>query len=125
MSLKKRLGHLEARAPEAESQWVVPMEVSIYYKAVERHQALQEGKEPHPYSQEEIAELRRGDLEIVAGGGVVGECWNSKGWQSEEARELLAQWERGARRRVELGKDLPPDRWHEVWGADDDENDKE
>ena len=115
---------LEDKAP-TNSEWVIPIEVRILTKAVARHHALEDGRKPPPYTSEEIAELRRDDLEIVAGGGVVGECRNnSKGWQSAVARELLASWESEAHRRVELGKDLPPERWGEVWGADDNEYEK-
>jgi hypothetical protein len=124
LGLEERMRRLEERRSEADSRWVVPLEVSIYCKAVERYQAVQEGKEPPPYTPGEIAELRRDDLEIVAGGGAVGAYRNSKGWQSAEARELLASWERDAHRRVELGKALPPERWHEVWGRDYEEGEE-
>ena len=120
MGLEDRLKRLEDKAP-TNSEWVIPIEVRILTKAVARHHALEDGREPLPYTSEEIAELRRDDLEIVAGAGVVGECRNSKGWESAEARGLLALWEEDARRRVALGKDLPPERWHEVWGADENE----
>ena len=122
MSIERRLEKLEAGAPGPE--WIVPIEVRILTKAAARHHALEHGREPPPYTSEEIAELRRDDLEIVAGRGVVGECSHDKGWQSAEARELLASWESEAHRRVELGKDLPPERWHEVWGADENENEE-
>jgi hypothetical protein len=85
LGLEERMRRLEERRSEADSRWVVPLEVSIYCKAVERYQAVQEGKEPPPYTPGEIAELRRDDLEIVAGGGAVGAYRNSKGWQSAEA----------------------------------------
>jgi hypothetical protein len=124
MSVRRRLERLEVGAEDRPSEWKAPPEVLVVAKAAERYQAVQEGKEPPPYTPEEIAELRRDDLEIVAGGGVVSAYRNSKGWQSAEARELLASWESEGHRRVELGKDLPPERWHEVWGADQNENEK-
>jgi hypothetical protein len=34
---------------------------------------------------------------------------------------MLEEWEQQAQRRVEKGKDLPPDRWGEDWGVDDEE----
>ena len=123
MGLEERLKRLEDKA-STNSEWTIPIEVRVLAKTVARHHALEEGREPPPYSREEVEEMRQDDLEIVAGGGVVGECRNnSKGWERPEARELLATWEEDAHRRVELGRDLPPERWHEVWGAD--ENDEE
>jgi len=120
MGLEERLKRLEDKA-STNSEWVVPIEVRLLTKTVARHHALQDSKEPPPYTQEEIEAMRQDDLEIVAGGGVVGECRNnSKGWESEEARELLATWEEDAHRRVEAGKDLPPELWHRVW-ADENE----
>ena len=120
---RRPLEALEDKAP-TNSEWVIPIEVRILTKAVARHHALEDGRKPPPYTSEEIAELRKDDLEIVAGGGVVGACRAAKGWQSQEARELLADWTEDARRRVAAGKDLPPERWHEVWGRDENENEK-
>ncbi|HVF01995.1 MAG TPA: hypothetical protein VNA27_11780 [Rubrobacteraceae bacterium] len=73
MSVHKRLEKLEAQASDADSQWVILIEVPILAKAVERHQARNDGREPPPYAQEKIEEMRRYDLEIEAGGGVVGQ----------------------------------------------------
>jgi hypothetical protein len=119
MSVHKRLEKLEAQTSDADSKWVIPIEVRILAKAVERHQARNDGREPPPYAQEEIEQLRRYDLEIAAGGGVVGQFRESLGWQSEEAHELLDDWERDAHRRLEQAKSLPPKRWCEVWGVVD------
>ncbi len=66
--------------------------------------------------------MHRDDVEIVAGSGRVGADFReSVGWQSEDARELLAGWERDARRRVEATAGLPPHRWGEVYGQDEEE----
>ena len=124
-SLERRLGRLEAQAADASSEWVVPVAVRVLTKAVARHRALEDGREPSPYSQEEVEEMRRDDLGIVAdSGGVGGEFRESVGWQSKDARELLAGWERDARRRVEATAGLPPHRWGEVYGQDEELRDE-
>jgi hypothetical protein len=125
MSMRRRLERLEVGAEDRLSGWKVPPEVLVLAKAGERHQAIQEGREPPPYTQEEIEEMRRTDIEIVEGSGAAQHYRDIPGWQSEEAQRMLDSWEEEARRRVELGKDLPPERWSEVWGADDNENDDE
>jgi hypothetical protein len=48
MSVHKRLEKLEAQASDADSEWVIPMEVRILAKAAERHQARNDGWEPCP-----------------------------------------------------------------------------
>lgn len=123
MGIERRLERLEANA--SSSEWAIPIEVRIHTKAVARHQAREDGREPPPYTQEEIEGMRREDLEVIAGGGVVGHYRESKGWESEGARELLDTWEGDAYRRLEAAEGLPPDRWGEVWGADEDEGEEE
>jgi hypothetical protein len=91
----------------------------VLFKAIARDQARKEGEELPPYTQEEIEEMRRDDLEVAAGGDVVGVFRESGGWQFEEALELLDSWERDAHRRLRQAQNLPPKRWCEVWGADD------
>jgi hypothetical protein len=88
---------------------------------IARHQARREGKEPPPYTQEEIEEMRRSDIETVEGRGVEAQLRESIGWQSLEAQQSLDKWEQKARRRVEKAKGLPPERWGEVWGVDEEE----
>jgi hypothetical protein len=88
---------------------------------IARCQARTEGKEPPSYTQEEIEERRRQDLETVAGNGAEASLRASIGWQSPEAQQRLDEWEEDARRRVEKAKDLPPERWGEVWGVDEEE----
>lgn len=119
MNARKRLERLEAEnsdgfAPDP-SYWAA----MVLCKHHERLTARREGREPPPYSQEEIEEMRRDDLEVAAGGGVVGWLREGGGWQSEEARAKLDGWEQDARRRLEQAESLPPERWCEVWGADD------
>jgi hypothetical protein len=70
-------------------------------------------------TQEEVEEMRRDDLEIAAGGSVVGQLRESVGWHSEEGQAKLDGWEDDAHRRLEQAKNLPPERWCEVWGVDD------
>jgi hypothetical protein len=106
---------MEADARRGET----PPEVGVLLKAIARDQARREGKEPPPYTQEEIEEMRRDDMEIAAGGGVVGKLRASVGWRSEEARAKLNEWEEGAHKRLEQAENLPPERWSEVWGVDD------
>jgi hypothetical protein len=83
--------------------------------------ALANLKEPPPYTREEIEERRRQDLETVSGKGVETSLRNSIGRQSSEAQHALDEWEQEARRRVEKAMELPPERWGEVWGVDDEE----
>jgi hypothetical protein len=119
-SLERRLEKLEAGAGKgAASRWEIPIATRVYLTMVARCQARMEGKEPSPYSQEEIEELRRWDLETAEGQGTQAHYRNSPGWQSEESQALLDFWEQGAQRRVEKAKDLPPERWGEVWGVDE------
>ena len=63
--------------------------------------------------------MRRSDIESVEGRGVEAQLRESIGWQSPEAQQALDEWEQKARRRVEKAKGLPPERWGEVWGVDD------
>ena len=99
----------------------MPIETRVYLTTIARHQARREGKEPPPYTQEEILEMRRSDIESVEGRGVEAQLRESIGWQSPEAQQALDKWEQEARRRLELAKDLLPERWCEVWGVDDQE----
>jgi hypothetical protein len=80
VGIKQRLGELEARMETETRRGETPPDVRVLLKAVERHQAREKGKEPPPYTQEEIEEMRRYDLEIAAGGGVVGQLRESVGW---------------------------------------------
>jgi hypothetical protein len=119
---KKRLERLEAGAGEGvASRWEVPIETRLYLTRIARHQARITGEEPPPYTQEEIEEMRRSDIQSAEGRGTEARLRESIGWQSPEAQQALDEWEQEARRRVEKGKDLPPERWGEVWGGDDEE----
>ena len=121
-SLERRLERLEAGAgKDAASRWEVPIGTRVYLKMVERYRSRVAGEEVPPYAQEEIEEMRRHDLETVSGSGVRAFVRDSPGWQSPEAQQLLDEWEEGTRRRLERAKDLPPERWHEVWGSKDKE----
>ncbi len=123
MNVRKRLEKLEATAEKATSS-ELPIELRVYLKTVERYGARERGEEPPPYDQEEIEELRRDDLEAVAGHGFIQELRDSRGWQSPEGQHILSQWEEGAKRRVEKANDLPPERWHEVWGVDNEDEEE-
>ncbi len=119
---KKRLEKLEAGAgKDAASRWEVPIETRVYLTTIARRQARREGKELPSYTQEEILEMRRSDIESVEGRGVEAQLRESIGWQSPEAQQSLNEWEQEARRRLELAKDLSPERWGEVWGEDEEE----
>ena len=121
MSKRRRVERLEAGVEAETSQWVVPIEVSVHCKAVERYQALRDGKQPPPYSREEIAAMRKWDLETVAGESFEARMREDAGWQTPGSQELLDTWEGDAHRRLEAAEGLPPERWHEVWGVDDEE----
>ncbi len=119
MGIKQRLGELEAQMETEARRGKTPPEVGVLLKAVVRHQARGEGKEPPPYTQEEVEEMLWDDLEIAAGGGVVGWLRESGGWQSTEGRAKLNEWEEAAQRRLEQAQNLPPERWGEVWEVSD------
>jgi hypothetical protein len=65
--------------------------------------------------------MRRDDLETVAGEGFEAQMRENAGWQTEGGQALLDAWEEEARRRLDAAEGLPPERWHEVWGVDDEE----
>lgn len=119
MSMDKRLSKLETNNEAATSEWVTPIEVRILAKAVARHYARKDGREPQAYTQEEIAHLRDEDLEAAVGRGVVGEYRGSGGWGSPEGQVMLDEWEESARCRVEAMAGLPPERWGEVYDHDE------
>ncbi len=119
---KKRLEKLEAGTGKGTAaRWEVPIGTRLYLTMLARSQARAEGKEPPEYSWEEIEEMRRSDIESVEGRGVEAQLRESIGWQSPEAQQRLDEWEQEARRRVEKAKYLPPERWVEVWGVDEEE----
>jgi hypothetical protein len=118
MNLKRRLEDLEDRRRKVEEPHTMPPEVLVLTKMSERYQARTEGKEPPSYTQEEIEEMRRSDIETMEGRGVEASLRGSIGWQSPEAQQSLDEWEQEARRRVEKAKDFPPERWCEVWGVE-------
>ena len=119
---KRRLEKLKAGVGKsAASRWEVPIGTRLYLTMVARHQARTEGNEPLPYTQEEIEEMRRSDIQSVEGRGVEAQLRESIGWQSPEAQQMLGEWEEEARKRVEKAKYLPPERWGEVWGVDEEE----
>jgi hypothetical protein len=84
--LRRRLERLEA-ADATTQEWSVPPEVNVHLKAVARYRASEEGKEPPPYTREELEEMRRQDLETVAGG--YDDHREGPGWQSEEAQRFI------------------------------------
>lgn len=119
---RKRLEKLEAGAGKgAAFRWEVPIGTRVYLTMVARCQARAEGKEPPPYSPEELEEMRRSGIETVQGKGIEASLRGSIGWQTPEAQQMLGEWEEDARKRVEKAKDLPPERWGEVWGVDEEE----
>src|SRR5215204_2411807 len=91
MGLEDRVKRLEVKEADATSEWVTPIEARVHMKAVARYHALEHGKEPPPYSREEIEAMRRWDLEIVEGRGVRAQLRDSAGWQSEEALERFSK----------------------------------
>jgi hypothetical protein len=120
MNKRLRIERLEAAQSTAVGHEApsTPIELRVFFSTMERVQAREEGRKPRPYTQEEIEHLRRCDLEIAAGGGVVGWLRQSVGWKSVDCQESLDAWRADARRRVEAGKDRLPELWHEVWAGD-------
>ena len=121
MGIERRLQDLEARATDANSEWVTPIEVLVHCKSVERYQAQKEGREAPPYTQEEVAALRGWDIETVNGEGFVAQMREDAGWQTEGDQALLDSWEEGARLRLAAAEGLPPERWPQIWGQDEEE----
>jgi hypothetical protein len=119
VSIRRRLEHLEVGAEKQATDWKIPPEVLVVTKMTERYRVRAEGRDPPPYTREEIEERRQQDLETVEGHGTEAHYRIASGWQSSESQALLDFWERDARRRVEKAKDLSPERWGEVWGLDD------
>jgi hypothetical protein len=67
---------------------------------------------------EEIAQAH-GGLAVHGGGERRGcTCRRSA---TPEAQHMLDEWEGDARRRLERAEGLPPERWGEVWGSEDEE----
>jgi hypothetical protein len=121
-SLEHRIEKLEAGVEKkSASRWQIPPEVLVYTKMCERNRARTKGREPPEYSWEEIEEMRRQDLETVSGNGADASLRNSIGWQTPEAQRMLSEWQEDARRRLERAEGLPPERWGEVWGSEDEE----
>jgi hypothetical protein len=96
-----------------------PPEVLVYTKMCERRRARTEGKDPPEYTRVEIEEMRRQDLETVSGIGAEAFLRGSIGWQTPEAQHMLDVWEGDVRRRLAEAEGLPPERWGEVWGVDE------
>ena len=88
-SLERRLERLEAGVEKSASRWQIPFEVLVYTKMCERYRARTEGKEPPEYSWEEILEMRRQDLETVAGNGAEASLRDSIAWQTPEVQQRL------------------------------------
>ena len=98
-SLRIRLDRLEARRPEPpEGDTLIAFQVLL--RTIERYRAERREEDLPAYSPEEQAAMHEEDLQVVAGGGVVGWLRDSGGWDSPESREFLAGWEEDARRRV-------------------------
>jgi hypothetical protein len=70
VSIRRRVGRLEDQTKKASSEWKIPLVVRLVTKEVERSEARREGREPPPYTQEEIEEMRQNDLETIGGVGV-------------------------------------------------------
>jgi hypothetical protein len=119
VNMKRRLEALETGSTG--SEWIIPIEVLVLTKSVERYQALRDGKEPPAYFREEVEAMRQWDLETVAGKGVEARLRDSPGWRTPGSQALLDEWEEEARRRLEAAKGLPSELWAEVWGADEEE----
>jgi hypothetical protein len=75
-------------------------------KASARHQAAEEGKPLPPWSERELLELYRDDLELVNGHGVIELYRTAPGWQDRGqeggGQEMLDEWEQDARKRLAL-----------------------
>lgn len=81
--LVERLEQLEDQQGRT-APWQVPPTVLVLLKAIERERARKDGTELPPYTQEELEELRRQDLETVADRGAVGTYRDTAGWQNPE-----------------------------------------
>jgi len=121
VSTKRRLEALEKRlAPSGDpAKYEIPTEVQALLTHIERYRARSGGRAPPEHSEEEIRHMRESDLQTVAGMGAGVELRDDPGWQAPEAQALLDSWEEAARLRLEQAEGLPPGRWRELWGTDE------
>lgn len=101
-SLERRLSRLEdqgARAPlpgsDKEGQERRREQFAALHRGIERHRRAQAGEDTGPAPEVSIQDERR----VID--HVIPRYRFSEGWQSQEAREFLDEWERRARERIE------------------------
>lgn len=83
---------------EAHEPHHIPPEVDVLLALHQRSQARQDGKLVPPFSEAQLEELYRQDLELI---GPEMEWWRTTpGWTNEESQHLLDEWEEGARARL-------------------------
>ncbi len=101
MNLKRRLENLEERNRKAEEEpHTLPPEVGVLLALLRRSQARQDGNPVPPFTDAQLGELYRQDVELT---GPSMEKWRATpGWTDEESQQLLDEWEEGAYER--LGK---------------------
>ena len=108
-SLEHRLEKLEVGAGKgAASGWEVPIATRLYLTMVACHRARIEGEEPLPYTQEEVEERRRQDLETASGKGAEAMLRCSIGWQTPEARRCSTSGSRRPRGEWKRQRTYPP-----------------
>jgi hypothetical protein len=96
-SLGKRLEQLEVRGARRGSR-STPDYLEAYFRALENHERASAGLEPLPYSEVD----RRADEHFMR--ETLPAYRASPGWQTEEARHVLGEWERNTHERLQRGE---------------------
>jgi hypothetical protein len=118
---RRRLERLESESEARNTTWEIPPHTRLLLKKINRHHARGVGEEPPAYTDAELLEMYREDVEVSQGRGIVGDLRENPGWQSEDGQTLLGAWEEDARRRLARAAELG-DRWQEAY--EDDETDE-
>ncbi len=99
-SLEKRLEALEAHT-QTQQGYKIPRRVERYFHALDNARREIDGLEPLPnlpYTKEDYEDDLRTLHEHIPA------MRTSAGWQKEEARTLLDEWERSLREKLEKGQ---------------------
>lgn len=83
---------------EAEEPHTLPPEVDVLLALLRRSQARRDGITVPPFSDAQLEELYRQDVELT--GPNMEEWRTTPGWTAEESQRLLDEWEEGALRRL-------------------------
>jgi hypothetical protein len=97
-SIERRLGNLERlSASRRADKGGSPRYLDSYFRALENFDREKAGLPPLPYTEED----RRDDEEFLR--ETLPFYRANPGWQTEEARHVLDEWERNTRERLQKG----------------------